>query len=855
MVIVNEIARTLEDAGFAVTDRVTLPARAATYAPVPAGLAAPLATRLAADYPKGLYRHQSEALAASAGGEDVCLATPTASGKSLVFMAAAADACLEDKSARVLALYPAKALIQDQLEKWKAFLGPLGISVGFIDGSVPVKQRDAILIASRVVAMTPDVAHAWLMSHLTTTPVSAFLSRLQLAILDEAHVYDGVFGTNMAYFLRRLDASSRAHRVISSTATIGEPAAFMQQLTGREMRVVDGTVDGSGASAKTLLLAPSVGKDAFDRTVTLLAKLAETGAGRFLAFGDSRKAVERIVAAVLRQRKGKPAIAADDEDDDDIEPEVASALQHVLPYRAGYEAEDRARIQQALSTGELSGVVSTSALELGIDIGDLDIVVLMNTPPSVKAFRQRIGRAGRRREAVCILLDDREVMAPLATYVAREPEPSWLYLENRFIQYAHALCAASETQATGRAIVDADGMDSLPRAFRRLVINELQPTEGIAPDLYPLKQQAQDCPHYEFPIRSAGEQSLNIVGPFDKPLGSVSYSQMLREAYPGAVYYYMARPYRVTSVDLRTREIRTKSSRYVTTRPITETMAFPDMLNGVLQAWTMDAGYVCETELQVSQRVKGFTEQRGSQKHTFEYGPLSPHAQRPLNRFFRTTGVAWTFQGVARSEAIAEAILQAFCVVCGVHDRDLGYAYFKAETTPFMSGPSVGTVIFDATNGSLRLTERLAERFAEVVSVAAEAAQDPAVRQDLTTLLRAVTDLAPRSLATAGTPASSDEWTVLIARGTTAMHAHAKSGLIEVTVKDYRYTPQGLLYELEPLRATVRRDQDGELVEVPKGKWLVPAGSVQAINGQTRLMRVNLVTGEEETSTSIDSAA
>ena len=122
-------------------------------------------------------------------------------------------------------------------------------------------------------------------------------------------------------------------------------------------------------------------------------------------------------------------------------------------------------------------------------------------------------------------------------------------------------------------------------------------------------------------------------------------------------------------------------------------------------------------------------------------------------------------------------------------------------------------------------------------------------------LLQDVTRLAPRSLATAGLPAAADEWTVLIARGTTAMHAHVKSGLIEVTVRNYRYTPQGLLYELEPLRPVVARDQEGEVVEVPKGKWLVPGRSVQSINGQTRLMRVDLTTGEEETSTFAEPAA
>ncbi len=167
----------------------------------------------------------------------------------------------------------------------------------------------------------------------------------------------------------------------------------------------------------------------------------------------------------------------------------------------------------------------------------------------------------------------------------------------------------------------------------------------------------------------------------------------------------------------------------------------------------------------------------------------------------------------------------------------------------------MGTVIFDATNGSLRLTERLGERFEEVVRAAAESATDPVVRQDLSGLLGAVRRLAPRSLAIAGTAAATDEWTVLIAPGSTAMHTHVTSGLIEVMVRGYRYTPQGLLYELEPLRPAVARGQDGAIVEVPKGKWLVPATSLQAINGQTRLVRVNLTTGEEDLGTPVDPAA
>lgn len=323
----------------------------------------------------------------------------------MVFMTLAAELTMRDRFARVLALYPAKALIQDQLPKWQAFMEPFGVRVGFIDGSVAVSGRERILASCRIVAMTPDVAHAWLMSRLAKKAVSDFVSKLSLLVLDEAHVYDGAFGTNMAYFLRRLSVAATSFRLICSTATVGEPESFMRQLTGREMRVLNADADGSKLSVKTLLLSPTDPKGSFDRMVQLLKNLAAYGQARFLAFGDSRKAVELIVAAILRQEKDPVPEdpAGPDEDDADApeEPESEPKLEHVLPYRAGYEDEDRTAIQKALTEGSLAGVVSTSALELGLDIGDLDIVVLLNTPPSATAFQQRIGRAGRRSPSTC----------------------------------------------------------------------------------------------------------------------------------------------------------------------------------------------------------------------------------------------------------------------------------------------------------------------------------------------------------------------------------------------------------------------------------------------------------------------
>ena len=643
---VTDIVKILSGVGLAPTETIVIPGRDSRNSPVPQGLHTSVEAVLSRDYSGGLYSHQAAAIQQILDGRDICLATPTASGKSLVFMAAAAELTLREQSARVLALYPAKALIQDQLAKWKQFLDPMGTSVGFIDGSVATASRPNILASSRVVAMTPDVAHAWLMSHLGTPEVTSFLKSLCLVVLDEAHVYDGAFGTNMAYLLRRLALTSAPYRLVCSTATVGAPERFIQQLTGREMLVLDDGDDGSALFQKTLLRVESSAKGGFDRIVQLLSGLAKYGRARFLAFGDSRKMVELIVGAILRESVSESDGTEDETDELSNEEEFRGwpKLEHVLPYRAGYETTDREAIQKALTDGSLAGVVSTSALELGLDIGDLDVVVLLNTPPTVKSFRQRIGRAGRRRDAVCILIDDQGVMAPLPQYVDRSPEPSWLYLDNRYIQYANALCAAAELQTVGFASAENLDFGGLPDTFLRLLENELNPTAAVENDLYGLKQRAQANPHYEFPIRSAAEPNFEVEGRFGLKLGTLSYGQALREAYPGAVYYYMARPFRIQSLEYKKGLIRASKSKRFTTKPITDTMAFPDFRNGLIRAWKSSNGFVAEVELQVNERVKGFVERRGPNTlPVHEYGTGSPYSQKSLSRLFRTTGVCWTF--------------------------------------------------------------------------------------------------------------------------------------------------------------------------------------------------------------------
>ena len=838
------MADLVEEIGLSVSDRVELPERRACLAPVPLGLALPVRNELQRVFANGLYSHQAAGIEAALAGRDLCVATSTASGKTLIFTSVACHALTMDEKARVLALYPARALIQDQIEKWRAVLSPFGFHAGVIDGGVPVAGRAAILESSHVVLMTPDVAHAWLLAHIGEREIARFLDRLGLLILDEAHVYDGVFGTNMAYLLRRLDVGARArHRLIATTATLGQPGEFIERLTGRHVCAIQSDSEGSPAPRRTVLLVNGIHRRAFQMKATLLREIAQRGYGRFLGFGDSRRMVERLVVAARRRDIGD----RDDGDEaDDLSEEPSVMPGEILPYRAGYETEDRNDIQQALTQGKLSGVVSTSALELGLDIGDIDIVVLLNPPTSTKAFWQRVGRTGRARPGICVLIDDSGLIldrdSSLASYITRDIEPNWLYVDNRYIQYSNALCAAQELRGSGNTTEATALFRSLPEQFRHMVENEINPSETVPDDLYPLKQRAQAGPHHEFPLRSDIEPNFQVNGPFGRPLGTLTYGQVLREAYPGAVYYYMAKPHRIVGFNYRQREIIVRRERYLTTHPLAQTMVFPRFAGGILSLCIGRDGFVAETEVQVSERVIGFKEIRGNTEEQHFYGPDSPHSQRELTRFFPTTGVCWYFPEKRWvSERIGSIVLEAYSSSFGVQSRDVGVGMFHANTSPLGNEKCQGMCVFDATHGSLRLTQRLAESFPGVLEMAialANAQDEVELAVELLSMQQAVMELEHTTRIQFGAPMdfqswAEDDWVVLIAPGGVGILGMLQSdrGPREVKIRDYRYTPRGLLYDLEPEQPDLTF-------------WQVAARDVRPIYGRSPLIRVNLVTGE-----------
>jgi DEAD/DEAH box helicase domain-containing protein len=444
---------------------------------------------------------------------------------------------------------------------------------------------------------------------------------------------------------------------------------------------------------------------------------------------------------------------------------------------------------------------------LGIDIGEIDLIVLLNQPPSLKAFWQRCGRAGRKRPGVCLFIDNRGTITDdpqgLRKYLATPVEQSWLYLQNRYIQYTNALCAALEYRNHGQDQYDAKPFDSLPAKFNKFLENEMNPSAPITPDFYPLKQRAQAGPHWEFPIRTGMEKNFRVKQRSGKSLGKLTFSQMLREAYPGAVYYYMGRPYRVKRYRYRSGDILVDKEKYWTTRPQTRTMVFPSFEAGILKLFRSDDSFVVESEVKISERVTGFVEQRGPAKIEHIYRPSSPFYQRELYRYFDTTGVCWWFPVEhLKSASTTRRILDAFCIGFGVQQRDLGMAAFHSNTSPTGAQKCRGMCIFDATQGSLRLTERLADCFGEILGKAilfARLQKDAPAVQELEEIAGLVVKLKPQSLKDALKIERHDQenWSTIIASGANAVHESIQ-GPMPVVVLEHRHTPHGLMYEITP---------------------------------------------------------
>uniref|UniRef100_A0A7C5ALL2 DEAD/DEAH box helicase n=1 Tax=Desulfobacca acetoxidans TaxID=60893 RepID=A0A7C5ALL2_9BACT len=514
------------------------PSRSADYYEGEAGLPDSLWRALRRLGISRLYRHQGEALAAIREGKHLLVATPTASGKTLIYNLPVLATLMSEPRSRALYLFPLKALEQDQLKAIKeldAALPSPFLSAAVYDGDTPPAVRQALRAwPPQVLISNPDMLHLGLLPYHDAWV--EFFKNLRYVVIDEVHTYRGIFGSHMAQLLRRL-CRVCAHygafpQFLTFSATIAEPAEFIQKLTGLEVELI--TESGAPCSGRHyLFFNPPVG------AATIAAQIFSQAIRQNLAticFTQGRRLTELIHLWVLRQ--------------------VPELRRYISSYRAGFLPEERRDIEARLASGKMRGVISTSALEMGIDIGGLDVCLLVGYPGTMVTARQRMGRVGRQdRDSLVVLVAqpdalDQYFMKHPDEFFGRPLEAAVVDPDNPEVVAAHLPCAAQELplEKDQERFFDLIRYESQLNKLSRAG-HLLQSADGRA-----WFARAR-FPQKEVNIRGIGESFAIFQIGKKRPLGHVDGHRALRECHPGAVYLHKAQSYVVERLDLDRRNV------------------------------------------------------------------------------------------------------------------------------------------------------------------------------------------------------------------------------------------------------------------------------------------------------------
>jgi DEAD/DEAH box helicase domain-containing protein len=507
--------------------------------PLPDELHPDVATALRARGVDALWSHQAEAFE-SAFDSTTIVTTGTASGKSLCFQLPALDVLSRDARARALFLYPAKALAQDQARSLHA-LGVKRARPAIYDGDTPREQRADLRRRANVVLTNPDMLHLGILPNHTAW--ADFFKNLAVVVIDEAHVYRGVFGSHVANVLRRLRRVCELHgtapRFLLASATVANPGELASRLTGfDDVHVI--SRDGSPGTRRTIAMwnppvtdeATMARRSPLAEAADLLAALVIEGA-RTIMFMKSRKAVELMArfAALELERRGHPGLAS-----------------RIAPYRAGYTPQQRRELEARLVSGDLLGVVATDALELGIDIGSLDAAICVTFPGTVASLRQMWGRAGRRGRGLAVYVAGEDALDQFFCrhpdeFLERPVEAAILDHENEQLYAAHLLCAAHEAP-----LEPADGSVLGPRWRELAAVLVGAGDLRERPDGTFVPRRPEEYPAGAFSLRSASRDGVAIVNLDDgEVIGDVDAGPAPSTVHQGAIYLHGGRQFEVSS--------------------------------------------------------------------------------------------------------------------------------------------------------------------------------------------------------------------------------------------------------------------------------------------------------------------
>jgi len=523
--------------------RSRLGARRARHLPIPDTLHPELREALAGAGIEQLYAHQGETLA-SAYESDTIVTTGTASGKSLAFNLPVLDTLANDRSARALYLYPTKALAQDQARALHAlklrYLRP-----AIYDGDTPKEERTAIRRRSNLILTNPDMLHVGVLPNHQAW--GDFFANLAWIVVDEAHTYRGVFGSHVANVLRRLRRIALAYgtepRFVLASATIANPVELAERLTGCDVALVDD--DGAAHHERQIAMwnPPLVDErtgaraSALGEAADLLADLVEKEV-RTICFLRSRRGIELIqkFTRLKLEERGRADLA-----------------ERVSPYRAGYTPAQRRDIEQRLVAGELLAVVSTDALELGIDVGELDAAIVVTFPGTVASLRQMWGRAGRRGTGLAVYVAGSDALDQFFCrhpdeFLERPVESAILDHESEEIHLAH-LCAAAYELPLSPGDEEFLGPRWSAYADRLVKLGQLRERGGR------YLPRGDGYPAARIPLRSASPDSVAVIeGDEGEVIGSIETSRARATAHPGAIYLHFGRSYEVELLDIEQRQ-------------------------------------------------------------------------------------------------------------------------------------------------------------------------------------------------------------------------------------------------------------------------------------------------------------
>ncbi len=524
--------------------------REAQLMPYPEEMSPELSGFLMSQGIEKLYSHQFEMFNRALRGENVIITTSTASGKTLGFLLPVVEKILKDPTAKAIFVYPTKALAHDQFRNILPVLeyfGPERIQAGIYDGDTPVNERARIRKNANIILTNPEMVNSSFLPNHSLYGFNHIFSRLKYLIIDELHVYRGAFGSHMANIVRRLNRVCNYYKsspqFLFSSATIANPVELAENITGEKFTHI--YKDGSPRSAKKIFVwqPPYVRDTEYRKTPEeeaseLIPDLVQENV-RFITFCKSRREVE-VVLKESRDRlmdiEGKPSLGCDLSD-------------RISGYRGGYKPEERKEIEKRLASGNISGVVATNALELGIDIGDLELAISCGFPGTKASFWQQIGRSGRRGDgAIGILILD---VSPLDQYIAINTD--WLIKSgvenavidknNLFIQLAHVRAAAAELPLS---LDDASVFPDLGEIIPVLIkAGELKKDGGLFTWI------GRDFPSGDFNLRNISSDIYKVINKQNGTmLTEMDEYQAFHEVYTKAIYIHDGMQFLVEKLDL-----------------------------------------------------------------------------------------------------------------------------------------------------------------------------------------------------------------------------------------------------------------------------------------------------------------